>query len=63
MEKEVKRYYSVNEMNKRFGIPVTMMRREIKAGCVPGFYSGSWFHIDSTAYLEILSRRTERPSD
>ena len=63
MEKQQKRYYSVNEMNKQFGVPVTMMRREIKAGRVPGFYSGSWYHIDGPAYLEILSGRTEAPSD
>lgn len=61
MEKQ-KRYYSVNEMNKQFGVPVTMMRREIKAGRVPGFFSGTWFHIDGQAYLEILSKRTEAPS-
>lgn len=52
-----KRYYSPNEMNKKFGIPITMIRREIKLGIVPGFYSGTWFHIDGPAYLCILNER------
>lgn len=62
MDKQQKRFFSANEMHRQFGIPVTMIRREIKAGLVPGFYSGSWFHIDGPAYLEILSKRTEAPS-
>ena len=57
MQENTKRYFSVTEMNKIYGIPVTMMRRGIKQGIVPGFRSGTWFHIDGPAYLEMLSQQ------
>lgn len=58
-----KRYYSPNEMNRLFGVPIVMLRREIRAGNVPGFYSGKWYHVDGPAYLEQLSNHNEFPAD
>lgn len=52
-----KRYPSPNEFSRTYGIPIVFIRREIKKGVVPGFYSGTWFHIDALRYLEILSNR------
>lgn len=56
---EEKRYYSANEINKKDGVPLTMIRKQIKAGLVPGFYSGTWFHIDRPAYLRMLSEQNK----
>ena len=56
MESE-KRYLSPNVFCSKYGVPVTMVRREIRMGLVPGFYSGSWFHVDVPTYLAVLSRR------
>lgn len=58
MESE-QRYSSPNVFCKRFNVPVTMVRREIRMGLVPGFFSGTWFHIDVPAYLAVLSNRNK----
>ena len=60
MTNEQKRFLSVNELNRAYGIPITMTRRRIKQGLVPGFYSGTWFHVDVPAYLEMLKRESEQ---
>ena len=57
---ETKRYYSANEFSRTFGIPLNLIRREIKLNITPGFYSGTWFYIDAPRYLEMLSNRNFR---
>ena len=37
-----------------YGIPENKIRKDIKRGLAPGFYSGTWFHVDVEAYLEKL---------
>ena len=55
MEKQ--RFISINKFSQANGVPENLIRREVKQGIVPGFYSGTWFYIDSPAYLEMLSAR------
>ena len=52
-----KRFMSVNEFCRANGVPVGMVRREVRQKMVPGFFSGSWFYIDEPQYLAILSER------
>lgn len=39
-----------------YGIPEHFIRREIRAGRVPGFYSGSRFYINVPAFLQELEQ-------
>ncbi len=49
-------YLSVNRMASMHGIPRDYLRKRVKQGLVPGFYSGSAFRIDETAFLEMLAQ-------
>ena len=57
MEIEVKKYLSANKLSKVYGIPNNMIRKDIRTGKCPGFFSGSWFYIDVPAYLQVLNER------
>ncbi len=57
METSTKKFMSPHKLSQQYGIPENMIRADIKRGIVPGFYSGSWFHVDVAAYLELLSNR------
>ena len=51
------RFKSIRKFSAAYGVPENLIRREVKQGIAPGFYSGSWFYIDAPAYLELLSAR------
>ena len=57
MEIEPKKYLSANKLSKVYGIPNNMIRKDIRTGEAPGFFSGSWFYIDVPAYLMVLNKR------
>lgn len=58
------RFKSIKKFATTNGVPENLVRREVKQGIVPGFYSGTWFHIDSPAYLRMLSaRNVANPSE
>lgn len=56
------RFKSISVFSKEYGVPEQMIRKEVRRGIVPGFFSGTWFHVDSPAYLEILSARNNLTS-
>ena len=64
-QKEVKKmiierqFYGARELSRLTGISENYIRRGIKDGTVPGFYSGSWFRVDAKAYLEQISQQHE----
>ena len=51
------RFKSIKKFSRERGVPENFIRREVKQGIVPGFFSGSWFYIDEPQYLEMLSAR------
>ena len=57
MDNGTTRFLSAHNTSKQYGIPENMIRRDIKTGRAPGFYSGTWFHVDVPAYLRILTER------
>ena len=57
METIRKKYMSPHNLSQHYGIPENKIRADIKHGVAPGFYSGSWFHVDVESYLEMLSSR------
>ena len=57
MENQKQRFKSIKQFAATTGVPENLIRREVKQGIVPGFYSGSWFHVDAPAYLAMLSTR------
>lgn len=63
MEANRKRFLSANELTKQYGIPNNMIRKDIKSGFAPGFYSNSWFYIDVPTYLDMICKRREEPKD
>lgn len=52
-----RKFLSINKFGQKNGVPLNFLRKEVKQGRVPGFYSGTWFYIDEPAYLTILSQR------
>ena len=59
---DCQRFMSIKRFSKTNGVPENLIRREVKQKQVPGFYSGSWFYIDSPAYLQMLSVRNTASS-
>lgn len=57
MENQNQRFKSIKQFATTTGVPENLIRREVRQGLVPGFYSGTWFHIDAPAYLAMLSTR------
>ena len=50
-----KRFVSPRNFSKTHGFPLHKLRELIARGEVPGFFSGSYFHIDQPAFLERLA--------
>ena len=50
----VRKFLSPHQVSQIYGIPENKIRNDIKRGLAPGFYSGTWFHVDVEAYLEKL---------
>jgi hypothetical protein len=59
MDMPTKKFMSPHKLSQKYGIPENMIRADIKRGIAPGFYSGTWFHVDVAAYLESLSNRSK----
>ena len=57
MNNPSKKFLSPRKLSQLYGIPETMIRRDIKRGLVPGFYSGTWFHIDVDSYIDLLTKK------
>ena len=50
----VRKFLSPHQVSQIYGIPENKIRKDIKRGLAPGFYSGTWFPVDVEAYLEKL---------
>lgn len=50
---------SVNELNKKYGIPRDFIRKRIAEKRCPGFFSGKRFCIDQDAFLEMLKQECQ----
>ncbi len=54
-----RQFYGARTLSRLTGISEGYIRRGIKAGTVPGYYSGSWFRVDAKAYLSQLSKQSK----
>ena len=59
----VRKFLSPHQVSQIYGIPENKIRKDIKRGVAPGFYSGTWFHVDVEAYLEKLVHRDAPESE
>ncbi len=57
MEAKVKKFMSPHRLSQQYGIPENKIRKDIKRGVAPGFYSGTWFHVDVEAYIGLLTQK------
>ena len=55
----IRKFLSPHQVSQIYGIPENKIRKDIKRGLAPGFYSGTWFHVDVEAYLEELVHQGE----
>lgn len=55
-----KQFMTIRQTARELDIPEGFIRREEKAGRVPGFKSGTRVYVDVTAFREVLSRANVR---
>ena len=55
-----KQFMTIRQTARELGIPVGFIRKEEKAGRVPGFKSGERVYVDVPAFREALSRANVR---
>lgn len=55
-----KRYFTIRQAARELAIPENYIRKEEKAGRVPGFKSGNRVYVDVGAFRDILSRSNVR---
>lgn len=53
-------YLTIRQTARELDIPEGFIRKEEKAGRVPGFKSGNRVYVDVTAFREVLSRANVR---
>ena len=63
MEKRIRKFLSPHRLSQQYGIPENKIRKDIKRGIAPGFYSGTWFHVDVDAYIELLTGQKQTESE
>ena len=55
-----KQYLTIRQAARELKIPECFIRREEKAGRVPGFRSGSRVYVDVEKFRDVLSRANLR---
>ena len=55
-----KQFLTIRETARELSIPEGFIRKEEKAGRVPGFKSGTRVYVDVTAFRDVLSRANVR---
>lgn len=57
MEREIRKFMSPRKLSQQYGIPENKIRADIRRGVAPGFYSGTWFHVDVVSYIDYLTHQ------
>ena len=58
-----KQFMTIRQTARELGIPAGFIRKEEKAGRVPGFKSGERVYVDVARFREALSRANVRAAD
>ena len=56
----MKNFLTIRQAARELEIPEGFIRKEEKAGRVPGFKSGTRVYVDVTAFRDVLSRANVR---
>lgn len=51
------KYLSIPQVARELGVPLTTIRRLVKTGKCPGFYSGNKFYINFEKFVETLDEK------
>ena len=56
-------YSTIRQGAKTLGLPECILRKMVKSGTLPGFYSGTRFYVDLDGTRETLSTIAQKRGD